>query len=191
MMCCRVAQVALVSKSWRGVEKRNAHQPLELQLQPTEIEHSFLNWNLRDTSRLEVVGMPFHCTSTAEVLSSRSYWKCVRQLLVHLTTEAPALWSLKLILYKDSRLAHGTDHNEPVQHGPPFRFLPLIGLMTQLRSLALCSWEIVPEDIPLISQLTNLQILEVTSTSWASACFTLPQSGRASVNHEHAHGIPE
>jgi hypothetical protein len=171
-MYCRAAQIALVSKSWRDVEKRNAHQPLELQLQTTEIEHSFLNWNLRDTSRLEVVGMmempPLYSASTAPQI--RSYWSCVHQLLVHLTIEAPALRSLEVILYNYCRLENGTE--DRVVSRPPFRVLPLIGFMTQLRSLTLCLWEMIPEDIPLISQLSNLQNLEVTSPFWVSACFT-------------------
>jgi len=153
---------------------------LSCKLQPIDLQLSFLNWHLRDTSRLEVLGMPFRCTDTAQVSSSRSYWGCMRQLLLHLTIEAPALRSLEVVLLKDCRLDHSTE--DQAQPGPHFRVSPLLGFMSQLQSLALCGWDIVEEDIPLISQLSKLQNLEVTSPLWASACFTLIRSGHA-LNH--------
>ena len=40
--------------------------------------------------------------STDQVVSTKSYWGCMQQLLEHLSTDAPALRSLELFLLKDS-----------------------------------------------------------------------------------------
>lgn len=136
-------------------------------MQPRDFDPSFLKWHLRDTRRLEAVGMPFSWKETDEVLPSRSYWECMQQLLDQLTTRAPTLRSLGLVFCKNGRLefpernlqAYPWDH---VRCLPSFRFLPLVGLMTQLQSLALQDWVIREADVSWISHLSQLQNLKVT-----------------------------
>jgi hypothetical protein len=130
------------------VERESPHRPLLLHIHPKHFNDSFMSWHLRDTSRLrEVTVLGDHC----EAVASRSYRFWAPNLLRHLSFNAPALRSLTIM--------------PPSRHLFQMKdFLPLVGALRQLETLALANWAYTMADIAAIHHLTRLQNLKVILT---------------------------
>jgi len=130
---------------------------MQLHLEPENFSASFMNWHLRDTSRLYHVwvaaeGHRENFSYKAPRFASQSYWEWVPKLLCHLVGRAPALRSLALVPPRRAVTEIGP---------PPFELLPLIGALSRLELLALREWEYTGEDVTAITRLTVLTNLQV------------------------------
>jgi len=127
-------------------------------LKPEDFESKFVTWHLRDTSRLEEVEMLGD--RRLKHLSERC-WDGMLQLLSHLSDKAPALRSLDLVPPRPTIF----QYDEEDFHERCFNFLPLVGALSRLESLALREWVYSWQDTYLISHLTSLRNLKVPHSS--------------------------
>lgn len=109
-----------------------------------------MTWHLRDTTRLREVTVS---GDSARTVTSPSYWEWAPKLLSHLAVAAPSLRSLSII----------PPRGRDLDGGPRPYFLPLIGALSRLDSLALREWEYTEADIAGFTHFTRLQNLKVAS----------------------------
>ena len=148
--CCRVSQIALVSKTWQEIEREHPLRPEQLRSDPEDCSASLMAWHLRDTNSLREVFV-VEPMAKYSVISARSYGEWTSKLLHHLSVSASNLRSLSLTLPKHHHYC-----------GCMAVVLPLIGALIQLKSLVLSNGWDTKADIHAISHLTRLQRLEVT-----------------------------
>lgn len=151
---CRATVLSLVCKAWYQAEKLS-YQPQQLDLTQRTFTPSFLTWHLRNCSKLRVVAMqdPTESLGGSAVTEIEEGMK---HLLQPLLTRAPALRTLHL-----ASPGYTSFHRL-------FRFLPLIGDLSQLESLFLIKWHSSRADMHLLSHLSRLQNLKVPFVSWKS-----------------------
>jgi hypothetical protein len=160
---CRVNQVSLVCKAWQRVERKYPHRPVRLQLRSEDFNSAFMTWHLRDTSRLETVAVEVEVVGNYEwgyLFQTDDYHEWMLRLLNHLSDKAPALRSLAIA---PPRLMNCYSLNNQRKHH--FDYMPLVGTLSRLESLALMNWEYSVDEAPLIAHLTSLQNLKVPRLS--------------------------
>jgi len=124
-------------------------------LKPEDYSPSYMTWHLKDTSKLEAVGVQVagpDC-DVWEVTSDETYWESMQTFLKHLALEAPVLRSLDLGPPRPSTEGDFVLHS----------CLPLVGVLSRLESLTLRDWWYSADDIDSIASLTGLQNLKVPS----------------------------
>jgi len=89
-----------------------------------------------------------------KLFDSKLLRESLKPILTRLSISAPALQSLQI----ECSGANITDHIT-LQH--PLELLPLIGLLSQLKSLTLLCWTFSREELPPVSHLSNLHDLKV------------------------------
>jgi hypothetical protein len=126
-----------------------------------------MTWHLRDTSRLEAVAVEVvdndvvNCESEYhDLFTTDDYYEWMLRLLNHLSNKAPALRSLAIA---PPRMIDSYSFGDQREHH--FDYMPLVGTLSRLESLALMNWEYGVDEAPLIAHLTSLQNLKVPRLS--------------------------
>jgi hypothetical protein len=147
--------VALVCKTWKRLEREYPHQPTRLKYGGRYfVVRAALLWLLRDTSKLHTVTVRSNRLSSNRLRSTdaeQEERECSQLLFTQLAAKAPAL---KILDLASHYLSLRTE----------FRLMPLLGGMTQLENLSLLPpvlWKYSNEDVPSLTQLSNLRNLKV------------------------------